>query len=43
MPTKPTPSLVKKGGDEEDGEGSRSNHQRLQAVELLGFLIKECS
>ena len=24
-------------------EGSRSNHQRLQAVELLGHLIKECT
>lgn len=28
--------------DEESGSGSRSNHQRLQAVELLGYLIKEC-
>lgn len=42
-PKPTTPSKKKKGGDNEDeGEGSRSNHQRLQAVELLGLLIKVC-
>jgi hypothetical protein len=25
-----------------EGEGSRTNHQRLQAVELFGILLKEC-
>lgn len=33
----------KKKSESEDGDGARSNHQRLQAVELLGHLIKECS
>lgn len=33
----------KQGGEhsEDEGDGSRSNHQRLQAVELFGLLIKE--
>ncbi|CDW74667.1 UNKNOWN [Stylonychia lemnae] len=33
----------KKGDDDDEaeGDGSRSNHQRLQAVELFGLLIKE--
>jgi hypothetical protein len=35
----------KKQNQQEDdsGSGSRSNHQRLQAVELLGHLIKDCT
>jgi hypothetical protein len=36
-----TADKKKQKKDSEDGEGSRSNHQRLQAVELLGHLIKE--
>lgn len=28
--------------EDDEGDGSRSNHQRLQAVELFGFLIKDC-
>ncbi len=37
-------SKKKKKGtiNEEEGQGSRSNHQRLQAVELLNHLIKDC-
>jgi len=28
-------------GDDEEGDGSRSNHQRLQAVDLFSYLIKD--
>lgn len=31
----------KASGDDEEGDGSRSNHQRLQAVDLFSYLIKD--
>lgn len=35
--------VSKPANTDEDGSGARSNHQRLQAVELLGHLVKETS
>lgn len=37
-----TDKKKKKQNSEDEGNGSRSNHQRLQAVELLNHLIKDC-
>jgi hypothetical protein len=42
MPSSVDSKKKKQKVNDEEGGGSRSNHQRLQAVELLNHLIKDC-